>query len=878
LSADFCAAAAALPLYGRNTKIAGTYHLMLEASRWRRLARAIAQISHPRSLALGLLAAQPLWVLAGEADAASSPEYNPYLYLDWLPTSLLSPVQRAAMRASCGGAFVEPPRNYPDADLAPDVAPLRATADSSEWLQDGTAQLHGDVHITQGYRQLFADQMDVNRAQNTAYLRGAIEMREPGLLVRGKSAEVHTDSKAAAIEDATYVLHKEFIHGSADFAAREASGELTLTEGSYTRCAPGEEVWRMTGGQITIDNVERQGVARNVRLEIADIPLLYLPYMRFPVGDARLSGLLFPSISNNDENGWDFAVPYYWNIAPQLDATIVPRYIQYRGTGAELEVRHLSQLFSTEVRMAGLPHDKGGENAQAQELIRQGFPEELVLPAKGKDRWLLNLEQKGGNGGFWYSNIDYSKVSDPDYFRDLDTANLSVSAETNLNQRVEGGIHSDHWRATLRTQEYQLLVKDRFDTYSQLPRLNVDGGYRWGDWNLNLANEITSFAHDDVQTIRYIRDVGDQNSVTELTRDFVNAERMRVDYVLDWDKQWLWGYFRPGLAARYLGYRVDDEFLKPDSSDTPEAAAGQFTLDSGLFFERNSSAWGYEFVQTLEPRLFALVSSNADQSDLYNISTNPSDGGNDLLFDTSLFTFSYDQLFRDSRFTGNDRIDDADRVALGLTSRFIDPSSGRDLLAASVGQIFYLDDERNALTGIVEDAATRSELAARLESRPIQSLRIGSELIYDDEEGEVNRGNFVLRYLDDDFRLFNLGYRYLRRPTEEDTIKQVDASMVLPIHSGTSLLARANYDLTFDRELEYLAGVEYDSCCYRARLVWRRSLDNDLADVVAPEDLEFDEGIYLEVQLKGLAGLGTTVTRMLGQGIPNFDQREVLKQ
>ncbi|WP_346838724.1 LPS-assembly protein LptD [Microbulbifer sp. SAOS-129_SWC] len=856
---------------------------MLEASRWRRLARAIAQISHPRSLAIGLIAAQPLWVQAADSETAAAPDYNPYLYLDWLPKSQLSPIQRAAMRASCGGAFVEPPRDYPDADLKPDLAPLRATADHSNWLDDGTAQLRGDVHITQGSRQLFADQVDVNRAQNTAYLRGAIEMREPGMLIRGKSAEVHTDSQAAAIDDATYVLHQAFIHGSADFAAREASGELTLTEGSYTRCEPGEEVWRITGGQITIDNVERQGVARNVRLEIADIPLFYFPYLRFPVGDARLSGLLFPSISSNDKNGWDIAVPYYWNIAPQLDATIVPRYIQYRGTGAELEVRHLSQLFSTEVRMAGLPNDEGGDDAQAQELIREGFPEDLVLPAKGDDRWLLNLKQKGGNGGFWYSKIDYTKVSDPDYFRDLDTANLSVSAERKVDQKVEGGIHSDHWRATLRTQEYQLLEKDKYAPYSQLPRLNVDGGYRWGDWNLTLANEITDFAHDDSQTIRFIRDVGDPNSVTERSRDFVNAERMRVDYVLDWDKQWLWGYFRPGLAARYLGYQVDDQFLKEGRSDAPSASAGQFTLDSGLFFERDSSAWGYKFVQTLEPRLFALVSSDTDQSGFYDISTNPLDGGNDLLFDTRLFTFSYDQLFRDSRFTGNDRIDDADRVALGLTTRFIDPPSGRDLLAASVGQIFYLDNTRNTLTGIVE-GAPRSELAARLESRPLQSLRIGSELIYDDDEGEVNRGNFTLRYLDDELRLFNLGYHYLRQPNEEDTIqqedtiKQVDASMVLPIGGGAALMARANYDLTFGRELEYLAGVEYDSCCYRARLAWRRSLDNNLADVVPPEDLPYDEGIYLEIQLKGLAGLGTTVTRMLSQGIPNFDQREVLTQ
>lgn len=862
---------------------------MLQASRWRRLALAIGHISRPRSvatgLAIGLIAAQPPWVQAADDSAVTEPGYNPYLYLDWLPRSQLSPQQRAALPPACSGGFVAPPRNYADANLLPDEAPLRATADESEWLDDGTAQLRGKVHVTQGYRQLFADQVDVNRSENTAYLRGAIEIREPGMLVRGRAAEVHTDSQAAAIEDATYVLHEDFIHGSARYAAREASGELTLTDGNYTRCEPGDEVWRMTGGEINIDNVERQGVARNVRLEIADVPVFYFPYLRFPVGDARLSGLLFPAISHSDENGWDLAVPYYWNIAPQLDATIVPRYIQHRGSGAEVEVRHLSSWFNSELRVAGLPDDEGGDDEDARELIRQGFPEDLVLPAKGEDRWLVNFEQQGGNDSFWRTDIDYTKVSDPDYFRDLDTANLSVSAERKVNQTIQGSLFlGENWRASLRGQEYQRLEKDKFDTFSQLPRLNLDGAYRWGDWALALDHQLTRFDHEDTQTIRFIEDVDNPNSVTTRTRNFVNADRVRLDYELDWDRQWLWGYFTPGVALRYLGYQLDDRFLAPDAPESPEASAAQFTLNTGLFFERDGNAFGRQYVQTLEPRLFALASSDADQGDFIDISQNPGDGGNDLLFDTSLFTPSFHQLFRDSRFNGNDRIDDADRIALGLTSRFIDPASGRDLFSASIGQIFYAEDNRIELASEVEDSP-RSELAVGIESRPLQSLRASSTLIYDEDEHELDRGSFTVRYLDDEFRLFNFGYRYLRKDEERKNgnlirgpVEQLDASTVLPINASTSILARANYDITFDRELEYLAGVEYDSCCYRARLVWRRSLDNDLADVVTPEELEFDEGVYLEIQLKGLAGLGTTVTRMLSQGIANFDQREVLRQ
>uniref|UniRef100_UPI0002559FBE LPS-assembly protein LptD n=1 Tax=Microbulbifer agarilyticus TaxID=260552 RepID=UPI0002559FBE len=792
----------------------------------------------------------------------------------------------------CGGMFIEPARDYPNAEELPEEAPLRATADSSDWLEDGTAQLRGNVHITQGYRQLFADQVNVNRAESTAYLSGAIEMREPGMLVRGKAAEVQTDSKAASIEDATYVVHDESVHGSARFASREASGELILTQGNYTRCEPDDVFWRMTGGEITIDSVERQGTARNVRLEIADIPVFYFPYMRFPVGDERMSGFLFPSISNSDENGWDIAVPYYWNIAPQLDATIAPRYIQHRGTGLELEARHLSEWFSTETRLAGLPNDKGGDDEDARRLINEGFPEDLVLPAKGEDRWYVNLDQVGGTGGLWRTRINFSKVSDPDYFRDLDTAelkapaNVSSRALTNLNQTAEASLRTENWNARLRVQEYQQLSKDRFDTYSQLPRINVNGNYKWNDWYLKLQHEITSFDHQDTQTIQFIADVNDPNSVTTSTRNFVNARRSRVDYSYGWDKQWLWGFFNPQVTGIYLGYELSDTFLENPDMDTPEAAAAQLAIDSGLFFERDGNLFSREYVQTLEPRLFLLASSNADQSDFLNVSTSSRDGGNDLLYDTSLFTFSYDQLFRDSRFNGNDRIDDADRAALGLTTRFIDPRSGRDLFAASVGQIFYSNDSRIELATFIEDVP-RSEFAARLESRPTGDLRISSEVIYHDSDNTINRGNVSLRYLDDDFRLFNVSYRYLRKEERFDStdtflvqgpVRQGDISAAWPINDRLSLLARANYDFTFDRELEYLAGLEYDTCCYRTRVLWRRELDNDLADVVPPEELEFDEGVYIELQLKGLAGLGGSVTRILSQGIANFEQREVLKQ
>ncbi|GMG85725.1 LPS-assembly protein LptD [Biformimicrobium ophioploci] len=818
--------------------------------------------------------------------------------LDWRPLQTLTPEELARVRTNCCGAYVPPPMDYPDAELPPEEAALRARAQESQWLPDGSAELKGDVHITQGFRSVKADKVIVNRETSTARMHGNIEVREPGLLLRGSEAEFHTDSAAGAVVDASYVIHPTHVHGDAKLVAREANGELILEEGSYTVCEPGHVSWRMIGGEIVIDNVERQGVARDMRLEIADVPVLYLPYMRFPVGDARLSGLLFPSISVNTENGLDLTVPYYFNIAPQMDATLAPRYVEKRGTGLEAEFRHLNQWVSTEVRGAFLGSDKGGDNEDRDRLVDAGVPESAIFPTKGQDRWLLDILQRGAAGP-WRTTIAYTEVSDPDYFRDLDARSLSVNAETQVSQMAQVQYGGENWISTLRLQEYQMLTRDKFDPLSQLPRLEIDGLYQWDDISLQLDHEFVSWGGDSSQSIEYIAGLNTPSiepSVRSVTRNFVLGNRHRLDYRLGLDKEWVWGFLRPALHGRYLGYDLDEQYLLPEQSGTPTAGAAQFTLDTGLFFERPGSLLGSEYIQTFEPRLFLFASTDADQSDFFDVADINGDlpgGLTDLDFDTNEFTFGYNQLFRENIFSGGDRIEDGARISIGATTRFIDDASGREVLAASIGQIYYLEDrrylrDRNFLTPEDEDFEddSSSEIAALVEGRLTDKLRLGTEVTYANDTGMVNRGNVTLRYYDAQQRIANISYRYLRDEERFDfdgnlvggPVKQLDASLVWPTLMNTSVIGRVNYDLTFKRELEYIAGLEYNSCCYRARLVWRRSLDNDLAGFIADEDLRFDEGIYLELQLKGLGGLGTSVSGMLGDGIANFEQRELLTQ
>ena len=343
-----------------------------------------------------------------------------------------------------------------------------------------------------------------------------------------------------------------------------------------------------------------------------------------------------------------------------------------------------------------------------------------------------------------------------------------------------------------------------------------------------------------------------------------------------------------------LHYQFDDEYLKAGANDSPSFTVPQASIDTGLIFEREGSLFSNNYLQTFEPRLFYFYSGYENQDELIQVTTN----NRSVDFDSSELTYSYNQLFRDTRFAGGDRIDDDNRLSVGLTSRFINPTTGAEYFNASLGQIFYFDDRAIELNRTAADALAdstnqrdNSEYAAQLAANFGNNWRWSIDIMWDSENSDrVTRGSSSLRYRSDNFSLFNLSYRYLRKdPTVdindsdhdgytndliERTIDQVDLSFSLPIAGNWSAVGRYNQDLTHQRELETLIGVEYNSCCYRTRIVARRWLDNNLIDVIDTLDLEEDQGIFIEFQFKSLGGIGTKVQDILYDSIYGYEDRD----
>jgi LPS-assembly protein len=770
--------------------------------------------------------------------------------LDWLEEEQMTDEQRLKIEGNCCGAYVEPARDYPDANLNPEEAPLQVNANSTEALENNVAVLEGDVQISQGYRQIRSNSARIDQTNRNVDLQGNVQFREPGMLLLGSSAEIDIDSKEVTINNATYVLHEAAVRGSAKTLTRTNDGVITINDATYSTCEPGDSTWQMATTEIAIDQESGFATVKNAQLRVKDIPVFYFPWIKFPINDQRTSGLLFPTINSSTDNGFDYAQPIYWNLAPDYDATITPRLIQERGVGIDVELRHISRHSETTATAAFLGSDKGGSDEENIDS-GTGLPEHL-----GEDRYLTGLTHLGGIGKAWSTFLDLNNVSDNDYFNDFGSQGQASRSRINLRRVAGVSYKTDNWDYRVEAQDHQIIVDGLEDQYSVLPKVTANGHYRF-DNNLvvDLNNQTARFDHDDA--------------------DFVTGDRHRLDYGISWDKRWTWGYFRPQYRLKHLAYNLDNQAGSQQNINNSAVTVPVSSLDTSLFLERPASFFdGY--TQTLEPRLYYVKSKFRDQSGLPD-------------FDTREFTPSYDLLFRDERFNGGDRISDEERLTIALTTRYIDSKSGQERFSASVAQAINYIDRRVSLSSdpsedeLGELSRRQSPLAIKLAGRLNKSWRFSSDLIYDTHDNDLAKSSIALRYNDRQNRLLNFSYNSTRRAPRlfdgealEQNIKQADISAFVPLQGNFNLVGRWNHDFTNSRMLDVFAGFEYNSCCWRASLIARRSLDRKDEILLPEEDLKLSNGIFFQIQFKGLAGANGRVDSMLKNGIYGYGSQENL--
>jgi LPS-assembly protein len=750
----------------------------------------------------------------------------------WQPLDQLSPAAAALIPEYCGGAYLTPDFAFP-LDTQPDDHPINAQADGASYVLDGDVQLLGNVRISQGNRTVTATEARLDNQARQGILNGSVRLVEPGVAMQGETAGVNLDTRAATVEQVEFLLLDSSLRGHARSMHQNPDGDLLITRGSFTRCEPGNNNWRIGASSVTVGADEVFATARNAVLRVRGVPVVYVPWVRFPVTDDRQSGWLFPSTSYSERDGFDIALPYYLNLAPNYDATISPRLISDRGTGVELGFRHLSEWQQSSFSGAYLHRDDlyDGELSRSdfQNLQELGQIEGEFEPAS---RWLIGLNH-GGRLGRFSTLIDYTAVSDRDYYRNLGN-DLGVSSLITLERRGEIRYRDGGLGVRLWAQRFQRLDEGRIDPYQRLPALDLTyDGNLLGPLQWSIVSSLVNFDRDN----------------TGLTG--VNAivgQRLHMEPRVHLPFAASWGFMRFTGGYRYTRYDLSDQ--PATLAARPERRIGFGSAHGGLFFERDVTLFGSRLVQTLEPQLFYLYQQFEDQSALPR-------------FDATALTFGYSQLFRDNRFSGVDRIGDANQLSVGLTSRLVDSETGREYLRASLGEIVYFEDRRVTLDGPVEQVST-SALAGELTARVAEHWALSSTIIWDHQDNDVEEGAAGIQYRRDNRHIVNFGYRWRL----QDDIEQTDVSLYWPVSRHYAVVGRWNYDLGSGRTVEAFGGIEYNDCCWQIRLMGRRFVDSPTGRDL--DTIEADDGIFLQIVFKGLAGFGTKVESVLERGIRGY--------
>jgi len=695
-------------------------------------------------------------------------------------------------------------------------AEIHIESDYAEILNKNVAKFNGDVQVKRADQSVTADQVIYNSSKDDASASGDVFYQESGFALYSEQAQLQLANDTGQFKNNQFILEGNHARGTTR-STNLIDPDITRSTGiSYTTCAPSINDWELQARTLELNKKTGRGTGRDVWVEIFDIPLLYTPYISFPIDDRRQSGVLAPTFGSSDTTGVDLAVPYYWNIAPNYDATITPRMMSNRGFMLGGEFRYLTD---------------SSEGQVAAEILSDTETSDL--------RGQFSLQNKSTITSRLSSDVDLNYISDDEYFEDFGNSLIS-SSNRYLRSYASLNYRADHWNLLTKIDNYDSIDESLSSTdrpHRRLPQIlfNLRETELFGIAKMDMRNEFVYFQHGSD----------------------VDAKRVDLHPGISVPFSTPGSFITPRLSVRHTDYRLTDQPLGVNSHQSRTLPI--LSVDSGLFFERDLNFAG-GLIQTLEPRAYYLYVPYEDQDDI-------------PLFDTSEYDFSFNQLFRENRFSGADRVADANQLTLALTSRLIESDTGSERLRASIGTIVYFDDLDVQLEKynkpITDDT---SDLVTELSAKITDTWTARSALQYDPHAGRTEKATLGLHYRDGANRLFNATYRSRYEGTTDsygnsNDIEQTDLSFKWPISKQWSTVGRWNYSEEHNLSLDAFLGLEKDTCCWRARVIARRYVNNAL-------DEEPKEGIFFQLELKGLTSFGEKLGSFLEEEILGYQMPE----
>ena len=668
------------------------------------------------------------------------------------------------------------------------------SAERIDAQQGGVSQLDGDVQLQYQGTRLSTPSLRYDQATGEASTTGGADFANSAFSIGATDADVDLSAGTAQFEGARFTLFDRGARGSASHIDLREDLRATLDEVAYTTCPPEQPDWTLRGSRITLNPNSGLGTARNARVSFFGVPIIYLPYFTFPIDDRRRTGLLVPDLGDSDTTGLDISAPFYINIAPALDATITPRYMARRGGQLKNKFRYL------------LAEDWGRGEVQYEVL-----PSDEVL---GESRSLFSYEHTGRLSDRWGLVAQFTEVSDRGYLEDLGTT-LDLAAITHLKREARLAYQAPAWFAgQLTVEDYQTVdrsVTDDDEPYRRLPRLQI-AALSPNDWNrfrIGLDAEYVNFERDGA----------------------IEGARLDLSPYISYRKDAV-GWF----AGGQVNYRRTDYNLRSagDAQSSYVRGLPSLSLDAGLRFDRNV---GDGVLQTLEPRLFYLYTPFRQQQGI-------------PVFETALPEFSFVQLFARNRYSGLDRIADANQVTAAITTRLLEVGTGRTLLEAALGQIYRFQPSNVSLDDIDTRRRDNSDIIGTLRYNTFSWLSAVMGVQWDPARTRLNRGYAALELRPNNGYRLDVAYRFRR-----DLLEQADVVAGLPLGANWSMVGRWNFSIQDSATRESLLGLEYRSCCWAARVAGRRYIANTLG--------EFNTSVYLQLELTGLSRIGAGILELL---------------
>ena len=664
---------------------------------------------------------------------------------------------------------------------------------------ESIAYFSGQVELTRPAQVLLADELTMNNVTEQVKASGNVTFESDTSQLRTEFMTMNQKDQSAYFTTSSFTLSEQHVRGTANEVIQFSSSLSRYKKIQYTTCDPGNSNWHLTADQLDINQESGLGTAQHATVYIQDLPVLYLPYLQFPIDDRRMSGILAPTIGSSTDSGDIISIDVYWNIAPNLDATITPIWYGKRGLQINTENRYLFKHHTGQLYLSLIDDQKKNDNRSFQKWLHQA-----------------NL------GSNITADIALRHVSDDTFFDDFKSLDDIDDNVTHLEQQILLSHSTKLWTNNLLLQTYQTPGTTK-QPYSQLPKLTVNSRFKKFDNGVqfNTINEWVRFDHES-------NIVGDRTHL--------------LPY-LSWNQSDSWYFFKPKLEYAFSDYQLNNNNLG-DNSIQREIPI--FSLDTGLLFDREMNTES-NWIQTLEPRLYFLRTPYENQSHI-------------PVFNSALLSNSYNNFFKSNRFSGSDRIGDANQISLGIGTRFLDNDSGAQLLYSRIGQIFYANDRRVQISGNKPQTLPNSNIITETTVNPNRNLSINTKLVYEQTTKEISEKTLSVHYLKDGFAA-NLEYFF-----DDTVLEQAAISMVYPINPRWTMVAKYSESILFNKPDENLLGVNYESCCWGIKMLASQTSNDSFT--------ETDNAVFIELTLKGLGQSSQVLDSQLANAIvgynPNF--------